>query len=129
MQTTTPTSDAAPHAADLGEERAAWTVEALRSVWQRQHKRVGERIDVIDRAIAALAEDSLDLEPTRDATRAAHMLAGSVGMFGFLDASVAARELEAELEHPTPDRAAALSELLARVRRGVQEPVTLSTGP
>jgi HPt (histidine-containing phosphotransfer) domain-containing protein len=80
---------------------------------------------VIERAIAALASDRLDTDLRRDAERAAHMLAGSIGMFGFIRASKAARDLELQLAHPTPDRVPALSALLLRVRGGVEGPVVL----
>jgi chemotaxis protein histidine kinase CheA len=108
-------------------EHAAWTVDALRSVWERQHERVSERIGVVEHALVALGEDRLDGELRGEAERAAHMLAGSVGMFGFLDASDAARELESELPHATPDRTPLLSTLLGRLREGIQGPVTLCT--
>jgi HPt (histidine-containing phosphotransfer) domain-containing protein len=103
----------------------AWTLDTLVAVWERQHHRVYDRIDLIERAIAALANDSLDADLRREAERAAHMLAGSVGMFGFMDASDAAHSLESELAHPTPDRAPELSALTSRVRRGVQGAVVL----
>ncbi len=106
-------------------EGAAWTVEALRTVWEHQRSRVSDRIGVIERAVAALEEDRLDADLRADAERTAHMLAGSIGMFGFIDASGAARELELELAHPTPDRAPVLSALLARLRSGVHGQVAL----
>ncbi len=80
---------------------------------------------MIERAIAALANESLDADLRREAERAAHMLAGSVGMFGFLDASDAAHSLEAELAQPMSDRAPQLFALLARVRGGVRGSVVL----
>jgi len=124
---TSPTSaSAAPTApGEPALDRAAWTVEALRSVWRHQQSRVSDRIAVIERALAALAEDRLEDDLRAQAERAAHMLAGSIGMFGFLAASDAARELEVELAQPTPDRAPALAALAARLRSGVQEPVVL----
>jgi chemotaxis protein histidine kinase CheA len=102
---------------------AAWTLDALQTVWEHQRDRVGERIDSIERAIAALSEDRLDAELRHEAERAAHMLAGSVGMFGFLDASDAARNLESELDRPTPERVPVLRALVLRVRDGVRGPV------
>jgi chemotaxis protein histidine kinase CheA len=108
-------------------EHAAWTAEALRSVWERQYERVSERIGVVERALVALGEDRLDNESRGDAERAAHMLAGSVGMFGFLDASDAAHQLESELPQATVDRASELLVLLGRLRKGIQGPVTLCT--
>jgi len=106
-------------------EHAAWTVAALRTVWEHQQDRVSDRIDVIEHAIAALADDRLDTDLRADAERAAHMLAGSLGMFGFIGACGAAHELEAELAHPTPERTAALPALLLRLRSGVRGPVRL----
>jgi HPt (histidine-containing phosphotransfer) domain-containing protein len=121
----TTTYDTAASTRDPGSETAAWTAEALCSVWERQRYRVDGLIDVIEQAVSALAECSLDTSLQADAERAAHMLAGSVGMFGFIDASVAARGLESELAHPTAERTPALLGLLERLRRGVQGPVAL----
>jgi HPt (histidine-containing phosphotransfer) domain-containing protein len=127
FMTATETSAGATPTMEPSEESAAWTVEALRSVWERQQDRVGERIGVIERAVAALADDRLDTDLRREAERATHMLAGSVGMFGFIDASDAARELESKLADPTSDQAPELSMLLLRLRGGVRGPVGLCT--
>jgi len=108
-------------------EHSAWTVDALRSVWERQRNRVSERIGVVEHAVTALSEDRLATELRADAEQASHMLAGSLGMFGFLDASDAAHELESELPQATADRASELSALLRRLRQGVQGPVRLCT--
>lgn len=121
--TTTYATTAPTHEPDS--ETAAWTAEVLRSVWERQRDRVCGLIDVIEQAVSALAVSGLDNGLRADAERAAHMLAGSVGMFGFTDASVAARRLESELALPTPERAPALSALLERLRCGIQGPVVL----
>jgi HPt (histidine-containing phosphotransfer) domain-containing protein len=126
MSAATTSPDTRP--ATLAElEYAAWTADALCSVWERQHERVSERISVVEQALAALGEDCLDAELRGDAERAAHMLAGSVGMFGFLDASDAAHELESELRQATADHASELLALLERLREGIQGPVTLRT--
>lgn len=105
----------------------AWTVDALRVVWERQQERVDCRIELAERAVAALAEGRLDDDLRAEAERAAHMLAGSLGMFGFIDASDAARELEAELARPAPESAQVSSVLLRRLRSGIQGPVALCT--
>jgi Hpt domain len=102
---------------------AAWTVDELRSIWERQQLDVYARMDVIERAITALTDGRLTSELRRDAERAAHTLAGSLGTFGFVDASEAARELELELTHPTAGRAPALSALLQGARGGLEGPV------
>jgi HPt (histidine-containing phosphotransfer) domain-containing protein len=123
---------AAPAAASViapALEHAAWTVDALRSVWARQQGRVSERIDTLERAIAALGDDRLDAALTEEARRAAHMLAGSLGMFGFLRAARAAHCIEVELTHPARDRAPVLAALSSSVRSGVRGPVVLSVEP
>jgi hypothetical protein len=104
---------------------SAWSVDVLSSVWEHQRDRVQGRIALIGRAIAALADGRLDADLRREAERAAHMLAGSLGMFGFADASMASHELELGLAHPTPERAPELAELLERVRAGVRGPIAL----
>jgi len=116
---------AAPAAASVL-EHAAWTVDALRSVWAHQQGRVSERIDTLERAIVALGEDRLDAALAEEARRAAHMLAGSLGVFGFLRAGHAAHCAELELAHPTRDCAPVLAALLSSVRSGIQGPVTLA---
>lgn len=110
-----------------GAEHAAWTVEALRAVWERQQGRVNERIETLERAVTVLAAGGLDTDLRREAQRAAHMLAGSLGMFGFTRAARAARSLELELARSTTERAPALCALLTSVRSGVKGPVALPT--
>jgi HPt (histidine-containing phosphotransfer) domain-containing protein len=104
-----------------------WSVDALRAVWARQREQVLARIAVLALAVGALAGDRLEADLRCDAERCAHTLAGSLGMFGLVGAADAARELERELAHPTPQRAPLLSVLLEQVRRGVREPVFVST--
>lgn len=90
--------------------------DVLRAVWQRQRVRVSERVDLIERAVQALGQKRLDPGLREEAERAAHMLAGSLGTFGFASASRAAHDLEVELADPLPARAPALAALLAQAR-------------
>jgi hypothetical protein len=103
----------------------AWSVEELGAIWGRQQEGVRERIDTIERALDALAEGHLDPDLACNSQRAAHTLAGSMGTFGFVEASHAARAIELELEHPRRDRALVLAALLLEVRAGVAGPVRL----
>jgi chemotaxis protein histidine kinase CheA len=125
MSFPTKTSTNATQAIEDGHENDALTASALQSIWEHQQDRVSVRIDLIERAIGALANDNLDADLRREAERAAHMLAGSVGMFGFMQASEAAHRLELELGHPTQDRVANLSALLLMLQNGVKGPVIL----
>jgi chemotaxis protein histidine kinase CheA len=101
---------------------APWAAEVLRTVWVQQQGRVRDRLRLIERAIQSIAHGPLDEELRCAAERAAHMLAGSLGMFGFTDASHAAHRLELELAHPEPTRAPRMSALLRRIRADVQSP-------
>jgi chemotaxis protein histidine kinase CheA len=94
--------------------------DALNSVWARQQACVNERVELIAVAITALEEDSLDRKLRDEAKRAAHMLAGSVGMFGFLAASNVAHTLEIELADASTAEAPALSTLLWSLRDGLR---------
>ncbi len=124
QSTTSAPMQLAAYTPQVDRDPPAWTIDALSSVWERQRGRVHERIALIERATAALASGEQDPELARDAQRAAHMLAGSLGMFGFSDASQAAREIEIGLERPTAESAPALSALARSLRRGVRDPVT-----
>jgi diguanylate cyclase (GGDEF)-like protein len=94
--------------------------DALRAIWQEHRAGVLKRVDLIERAVTALTAGELDGQLRDEAQRAAHSLIGSVGTFGFIRASEAARELELELADPAPQRAAAMSTLIAAVHRELQ---------
>jgi HPt (histidine-containing phosphotransfer) domain-containing protein len=99
-----------------------WSVDDLRAVWTRQHRQVNERIGVLESALAALADNRLEPDLRCEAERAAHTLAGSLGMFGFMGAADAARKLEQALASPQPQRSPRLSELLEQLQEGVEGP-------
>ena len=102
--------------------------DALRTIWQEHREGVMERVGLIERAVAALRKAELE-EPLRiDAQRAAHLLIGSVGTFGFIRASEVARELELELSDPDPARAQAMEKLLAVVHRELEGEVIVPRG-
>jgi hypothetical protein len=107
------------------EHAAAWTVQALRAVWSHQRSRIEARVNVIARTHAALARGELAPELRDEGERAAHMLAGSLGMFGLLTAATAARAIERVLPHAQPTDARKLALRLAELREGLREPVVL----
>ncbi len=90
--------------------------DALNVVWAGQSHLVRERVDLIEVAVAALADDRLETCLRCQAQIAAHMLAGSIGTFGFVKASQAAFSLELGLVDPTQDDAPALSALTLKIR-------------
>ena len=89
--------------------------ELLRAVWVRQRGRVLERVAVIE---AAVGDGTPDAQARETARVEAHKLAGSVGTFGYWQASALARDIELALEDRArrpgslPERAAALRRAL-----------------
>jgi HPt (histidine-containing phosphotransfer) domain-containing protein len=104
---------------------SGWPVDLLRAVWSEHQPLLVERIEVIERATSALEEDQLSEQLRAEAERAAHMLAGSLGIFGSQTASDVARDLELALARPAPQRARAVRGLLSRLPRIDREPPVL----
>lgn len=92
---------------------------ARRVVWEQHRAGVLAKLSVIEHAVAVLGGAGLDEQLRGEAQRSAHMLSGSLGMFGFTCASDAAHELELELADPARARASTLSTLVAIVRRAL----------
>jgi chemotaxis protein histidine kinase CheA len=99
-----------------GAQRAGWPVDLLQAIWSEQQPLLDERIGVIERAASALDQNRLGERLRAEAQRAAHMLAGSIGIFGFDDASQAAHALELELACPSRERAQTMHALTSRLR-------------
>ncbi len=108
-----------------GASSSGWPVDLLRAVWSEQRHLLAERIEVIERATSALEDDRLGEDLRAEAQSAAHMLAGSLGIFGSQTASDVARDLEVALARPAPRRARAVRGLLSRLPRIDREPLVL----
>ncbi len=91
---------------------------ALRAVWEQHRAALLAKLGLIETAVLVLGSAQLDEQLRVDARQAAHMLSGSLGLFGFARASEAAYELQLELDYPEPARAPALSALVVIVRGG-----------
>jgi HPt (histidine-containing phosphotransfer) domain-containing protein len=79
------------------------TSALLSSLWLRIRPIIEERLQVIERAAAAAATDSLDVETREQAADVAHKLAGSLGMYGYDSGTRLARQLELLLDYSKPD--------------------------
>ena len=66
--------------------------DALAELWERYRGTTAERVDALEGGVRALRADPS--APRDEAISAAHKLAGSVGTFGFANASRLARECE-----------------------------------
>lgn len=98
---------------------------AVAGVWAKYRDQVMGRVDVLEAAALGLLEGRLDREGRRAAEREAHKLAGSVGTFGFAEASRLSREAEVMLGAATdPGQADALrlADLAVAIRRELSGP-------
>jgi HPt (histidine-containing phosphotransfer) domain-containing protein len=98
---------------------------ALDAIWAEHEATTLDRVALLEDAVERLIAGDLPEYEREQAGRAAHMLAGSVGMFGFERSSAAAHALEAAFEAgatPDGDRARALREHIATMRTEGLEP-------
>lgn len=81
---------------------------ALTAIWERQLPQTRERVALLRRAADMLTETrTIDPELRAQVLDVSHKLAGSLGMFGYGDATEAARAIELDLDHtglPQPER-------------------------
>ncbi len=97
--------------------------DAVRSIWEKHRESAFGRVVLIERAITQLTVAGLDEDLRERAERAAHMLAGSTGTFGFTRASQAAHALEGELAAPTQAQVPRLAELVMEVRHDIEREI------
>jgi diguanylate cyclase (GGDEF)-like protein len=116
----------------MTDESAAARIRAgTEAIWRRSLPRTSGQLVRIESAVAALGEGRLD-EPVRaDAQRQAHRIAGAAGTFGFDQASVTARELEAFFEsRPSdPSGAPAAAGLVRALREALGIAASTATPP
>ena len=101
---------ATPAPADHGPDGSV--AELLGAIWNGQRERVQARVEVISAALDARAHGALGPEQRAAAERAAHMIAGAGGTFGFARATELARELAHGLAHDAEPRRADCARLV-----------------
>ncbi|MEC4805280.1 MAG: response regulator [Jaaginema sp. PMC 1079.18] len=105
----------------------------IAAIWERHRPKYRDRLAAIERAIAALTHNHLTPELQATAQQEAHTLAGSLGSFGFSDASIQARTIETQLQRDRPqlDDLAPSLDILRQVLTvpNLSPPVTSETTP
>lgn len=94
--------------------------QAMNQLWEQYRGLMTERLEQLQKAAAAVQTGTLDLETRQVASKAAHKLAGVLGMFGREQGTQIARELEtllldqaqAEQLDKIPDSVRQLEQLL-----------------
>jgi len=95
-----------PAAQDISLPKAALAAQEktralLADLWRRNRPVIEARLATLDRASAA--SDPMPEDLRLAALDVAHKLSGSLGMFGFEQGTVIARDLEQLLDDPRPD--------------------------
>ncbi len=84
------------------------TPTAIQAIWQKQLPQLRDRLHLLARAAQELSNTrTIDPELRAEALDVAHKLAGSLGMFGYTEATEHARLIEEMLDHaglPQPER-------------------------
>ncbi|MCL6436237.1 MAG: response regulator [Leptolyngbyaceae cyanobacterium HOT.MB2.61] len=107
-----------------------WT--AIAEVWQRFQPRVSEQITVLEQAVTALSDQSLSQELRQQAKQEAHTLAGSLGTFGFEQASQLAGTIEQQFQscdRLNPNQIHHLQQLIRMLRQQIEHPGKQSASP
>jgi HPt (histidine-containing phosphotransfer) domain-containing protein len=92
---------------------------ALDRLWTQFLPQFQERITILEKAAAALADGTLSAGQREEAHYAAHKLAGVLGTFGLDEGTALAREAEAVYasgQEIGPGAAARLAQITARLR-------------
>ena len=95
------------------------TASLLAALWLRNLPLVEERLALLDRAAATIADGRLKEELREEASHTAHKLAGSLGMYGYDEGTSIAREIEVLLAGDATRDEARFSKLVAELRRAV----------
>ena len=108
------------------ESAHAGVTDSVAALWARRKDDVVRRAAIFDDVVVALLDGDLTEDRRQTATREAHKLAGSLGMFGLPEGSRVARELEdlfdgaERLDHSQVPH---LSALVLELRRELERPV------
>jgi HPt (histidine-containing phosphotransfer) domain-containing protein len=94
------------------------TASLLEALWQRNRPLVEERVAVLDQADAAAGAGPLNEDLRKEAQSNAHKLAGALGMYGYDEGTLIARQIEVLLESATPD-AGRLNGLIGELRAAI----------
>jgi DNA-binding response OmpR family regulator/HPt (histidine-containing phosphotransfer) domain-containing protein len=77
-------------------------IAQINAVWQRFQERVREQVTVLEQTATALLRQEWTANQWQQARQDAHSLAGSLGTFGFSEASQLAQQIEQCLQHDPP---------------------------
>lgn len=112
-------------AASGSDTKHSGVASAVAQLWLRFRQPALNRVAVLEKALTVLDRDELDGELCQRAEQEAHKLAGSVGTFGFIEASRIARQIEHIFlagREAAANNQALLQELVPRMRQLLEGP-------
>ena len=102
------------------------------AIWERHQKKYSDRITILEQAVKALIKGTISEELRQQAQMQAHTLVGSLGSFGFAEASRLSREIEQTLkagERLSPTQAEHLSGLVVALQQQLGQPSVILQPP
>ncbi len=91
----------------------------IASLWQKHLPEMRARIALLERASACASAGTLSRGLRMEAAATAHKLAGSLGMYGYTEASLCAHELEVLLDADAVAERDRLPRLTAQLRNAL----------
>lgn len=99
------------------------TVAVVNKVWDQFKDKVQERVAIFDRVVEALANDTMTSQLQRQAAQEAHKLAGSLGIFGFMEGTRTAKTIEHLLQSPAAaDQVEEITRLTRALKQELESP-------
>ncbi len=109
--------------APYGESDQDEVRRVVAEIWISSRESIEQRIDLLEERVSELTVNGRDGDQFREAGLEAHKLVGSLGMFGFSEASRLARQIELSLQAGTPASGAhgELCQLVSALRHALHQ--------
>jgi DNA-binding response OmpR family regulator len=122
---TTPTPHPAPSSGTAAHQTQPPVIPELTTIWERFKGKYCDRITILEQAVMRSREGTFTEALQQQAVREAHTLVGSLGSFGFVEASRLSREIEQNLQAEgrlNPVQLKQLSGLVVALRQALEQP-------
>ncbi len=114
----------------IEETKKQKTLGLLDDIWYQFIHQVRERIDVLEKAALSISNQQSNPELCQRARQEAHTLTGTLGTFGFFEATEIARKIETTLQSSnltSLENTDALNSLVTILRQKIEQPPQHST--
>lgn len=115
--------DAAPPKKPKTAQNRSQVTDSIAKIWEKTKGTFISHVTVLEEAATTLAHAQLTPELQEQAKQAAHKLSGSLGIFGAIEGSQLAKQLEQRFQPQVPldpTHAAEITELVQQLRRTVE---------